>query len=298
MTAARVLAGRIAATLVHHEPGWRLPRLTTLARRYQVSVAEVEAAVNDLVHRHLLRRLPDGQLYRPSPAEYQLTLTGIAGIAGHVDPMGGQLSCTSCHAALRRVPEEIGRVLGLAPGEPVLAIKCIWEVGGERGALSVSYVPEQFAEELGGTAGQGALAEPSYWQATAPPQEAPARILADQVHGPAASADGAPREPTALCVTEAEAESLSFAFPLPLRSAAAGPAYPRALQIEMGPPPLSVGRQLQVPPGEQVITVTANYADPQAGRPVALTVATLRPELFRIVVEAPPAAMAEDEVAG
>jgi hypothetical protein len=31
--------------LVHHEPGWRLPRHTVLARRYNVSTAEIDAAI-------------------------------------------------------------------------------------------------------------------------------------------------------------------------------------------------------------------------------------------------------------
>src|ERR1035438_8237974 len=32
--AAEVFADRLAAPLVHHEPGWRFPRHTALARRY------------------------------------------------------------------------------------------------------------------------------------------------------------------------------------------------------------------------------------------------------------------------
>ena len=43
-TAAAVLADRLAAALVHHEPGWRLPRLTALARRYSVSSSEIDVA--------------------------------------------------------------------------------------------------------------------------------------------------------------------------------------------------------------------------------------------------------------
>jgi hypothetical protein len=261
MTSAGVLAGRIAAALVHHEPGWRLPRLTTLARRYQVSVGEVEAAVDDLVNRHLVRRLPDGQLYRASPAEYQLTLAGISGLASHVDPMGGQLACTSRQAARRRVPEDIGRALGIAPGDPVVAIKCVWAVGGEPGALSASYVPEQFAAEMGDTL-------------------------------------GLPGQPSAPSAPAAETASFPFAFPLPLRSAAVSAAYPCALQIEMGPPPPAAGRRLRVAAGEPVITVTASYAESHAGLPVALTMAMLRPELFRIVVEAPPAGISADGKAG
>ena len=56
--AIAVLADRIAAALVHHEPGWRLPRHTALARRYNVSTAEIDAAVTELTSRHL----------RPPPA--------------------------------------------------------------------------------------------------------------------------------------------------------------------------------------------------------------------------------------
>src|SRR5690348_18312920 len=91
--AAAVLADRLAAALVHHEPGWRLPRLTALARRYCVSAAEVGAAVDELAARHLVRRLPDGQVYRASPAEYWVPLAGVPGLESHVDPMGGQLVC-------------------------------------------------------------------------------------------------------------------------------------------------------------------------------------------------------------
>ena len=72
--AAAVLADRLAAALVHHEPGWRLPRLTALARRYSVSSAEIDAAIEELAARHLVRRLPDGQVYRASPAEYWVPL--------------------------------------------------------------------------------------------------------------------------------------------------------------------------------------------------------------------------------
>ena len=75
-----VLADRIAAALVHHEPGWRLPRHTTLARRYNVSTAEIDAAVSELTTRHLIRRLADGQLYRVSPAEYLIPIEGVPGL--------------------------------------------------------------------------------------------------------------------------------------------------------------------------------------------------------------------------
>ena len=118
--AAAVLADRLAAALVHHEPGWRLPRLTALARRYSVSSSEIDAAIDELAARHLVRRLPDGQVYRASPAEYRVPLEGVFGLTSHADPMGGQLACKSRHTTMRRPPEDIGRSLGLPPGEPVL----------------------------------------------------------------------------------------------------------------------------------------------------------------------------------
>ena len=143
---AGVLADRMAATLVHHEPGWRLPRLTAMARRFNVSAAEVDAAIDDLAARHLLRRLPDGQVYRASPAEYRVPLEGLSGLTSHVDPMGGQLVCKSRQVSRRRPSEDIGRSLGLEAGEPVLVIRCVWTVGGEPGALSASYLPERLGQ--------------------------------------------------------------------------------------------------------------------------------------------------------
>ena len=92
---AGVLADRMAATLVHHEPGWRLPRLTAMARRFNVSAAEVDAAIDDLAARHLLRRLPDGQAYRASPAEYLISFKDLIGLTSQIDPMGGEMACES-----------------------------------------------------------------------------------------------------------------------------------------------------------------------------------------------------------
>ena len=140
---AGILADRMAATLVHHEPGWRLPRLTALARRFNVSAAEIDAAIDDLAERHLLRRLPDGQVYRASPAEYRVPLEGLSGLSSHVDPMGGNLVCKSRQVSRRRAPEGIGHSLGLEPDEQVLTIRCLWTVGGEPAALSACFLPER-----------------------------------------------------------------------------------------------------------------------------------------------------------
>jgi DNA-binding GntR family transcriptional regulator len=246
--AAAVLADRLAAALVHHEPGWRLPRLTALARRYSVSSSEIDVAIDELAARHLVRRLPDGQVYRASPAEYRVPLEGVFGLTSHVDPMGGQLACKSIHTTLRRPPEDIGRSLGLAPGEPVMAVRCVWTVGGEPGALAASYLPERVAAELG--------------------------VLPSGAPG---DEDGAPER--AVMIPPAS-------FPFPWKSAGSGGPRPGAVQLEMGLPPPSAARTLRLAAGEPVATVTVAFTDRETGAPVALTMAMLRPELFRIVVEA------------
>jgi len=64
--AAGVLADRLAAALVQHEPDWRLPRPSALARRYDVRQSQVEQAVRELTQRHLIRQLPDGACTGPA----------------------------------------------------------------------------------------------------------------------------------------------------------------------------------------------------------------------------------------
>jgi DNA-binding GntR family transcriptional regulator len=248
--ATAVLADRLAAALVHHEPGWRLPRLTALARRYSVSSSEIDAAVGELAARHLVRRLPDGQLYRASPAEYWVPLEGVSGLVSRADPMGGQLVCTSRHTTIRRPPEEISRSLGLAAGEPVLSVRCVWTVGGEPGALAASYLPERVAAGLGVT----------------------------PVTGPGEEGAAGPQEPGGV--------PSPLSFPVPWRPAGADSPRPGAVQIETGLPPPSAARTLRLAAGEPVATVTVSFAVPATGAPAALTMTMLRPELFRIVVGA------------
>jgi DNA-binding GntR family transcriptional regulator len=252
--AAAVLADRLAAALVHHEPGWRLPRLTALARRYSVSSAEIDAAIDELAARHLVRRLPDGQVYRASPAEYWVPLEGVFGLVSHVDPMGGHLACTSRHATIRRPPEDIGRSLRLGSGEPVLAVRCVWTVGGEPGALAASYLPEAVAADLGVVP----ITQPGEEEDAVPGTQDLSGVMSP------------------------------LAFPYPWRPADAEGPRPGAVQIEMGLPPPSAARALRLSAGEPVATVTVSFAVPATGAPVALTMAMLRPELFRIVVEAAP----------
>jgi hypothetical protein len=264
---AAVLADRMAAALVHHGPGWRLPRLTALARRYSVSTAEVDAAIDELAGRHLLRRLPDGQVYRASPAEYWVPLAGVSGLASHVDPMGGRFACKTWNSSRRRPPEDIGRSLGLAAGETAIAVRCLWTVGGEPAALSASYLAGSFPGLPGGVplGTDGAESPPGGVPAGAVPGEPLARAL-----GVSEGARPTPRD-----------------FLLPCGPEMATAALPQAVQLEMGLPPPSAARSLRMTAGEPVATVTVSFADPATGARVAVTTAMLRPDLFRIVLASP-----------
>ena len=230
--ASGVLADRMAAALVHREPGWQLPRRSALARRYNVSMAEIDAAIGELTRRSLIRRLPDGQLYRASAAEYLIPLEGVAGLSTRLDPMGGEISCTARHVSLRAAPQDVAWSLGAAGGNPVRIIRCAWAAGAEPVAISTAYVP--------GDAVDGGAAEPDAFGAI--------------VHAPPAVAPGAVRA--------------------------------RAVDLELTPPQPSVARSLRLLPGESAISVTIRFDDRARGIPAGLTVVTLKPHYFRVVIQA------------
>jgi DNA-binding GntR family transcriptional regulator len=251
-TAIAVLADRIAASLVHHEPGWRLPRHTALARRYNVSTAEIDAAVDELAIRHLVRRLPDGQLYRISPAEYLIPIEGVPGLASRADPMGGEIACRSRQASWRQVPEDIGWALRIPPADPVGVIRVQWTANGEPAAFSTTYLLKEMAGPFISAQGTSGAAGLTLLPITAPP------LQPDPEHGE----------------------------PAPVGEA-------RAVHVEMQPPPPSVARSLRLSAGQPAALVTVRFDDPAEGRPVALTVAVFRPDLFRIVVESGDHLLAE-----
>lgn len=142
MHLAEVLADRIAAALVHREPGWRLPRRSALARRYNVSLSEIDTAIVDLTRRSLVRRLSDGQLYRASAADYWVPLEGAGGLGIRLDPIGSPAECNARHAAVREAPQDIAWALGVPSGAPVLVVRCVWTVAGEPAAISTGYLAD------------------------------------------------------------------------------------------------------------------------------------------------------------
>jgi len=147
--AAGVLADRMAAALVHREPGWRLPRRSALARRYNVSLTEIDAAITDLARRSLVRRLPDGQLYRASPADYWIPVEGAGGLGTRLDPMGTTIVCQSRHVSRREAPQDVAWALGLPAGAPIRVVRCVWSAAADPVAVSTAYLHEAEAEADG-----------------------------------------------------------------------------------------------------------------------------------------------------
>ena len=146
MRATAVLADRMAAALVHREPGWRLPRRSALARRYNVSLNEIDSALNDLARRFLVRRLPDGQMYRASPADYWIPVEGAAGLGTRLDPMGGEIACQTRHVSRREAPQDVAWALRLPSGAPIRMIRCVWVSEGDPAAVSTAYLTGTLAE--------------------------------------------------------------------------------------------------------------------------------------------------------
>ena len=232
--ASGVLADRMAAALVHREPGWQLPRRSALARRYNVSMAEIDAAIMELSRRSLIRRLPDGQLYRSSPAEYLIPLEGVGGLSTRLDPMGGEINCTARHVSLRAAPQDIAWSLGVAGENPVRIVRCAWAVGAEPVAISTAYVPAATAD------------------AVADGPDAFEEVL----HTP------------------------------PIAFSGTGTVHARAVDLELAPPQPSVARSLRLLPGQSAISVTIRFDDHATGSPAGLTTVTLKPQHFRVIIQA------------
>ena len=179
--AAGVLAARMAAALVHREPGWRLPRRSVLARRYNASLTEIDAAITDLARRSLVRRLPDGQLYRASPADYWILVEGAAGFGTRLDPMGGTIACQARHVSRREAPQDVARALGLPAGAPIRVVRCVWSAAGDPAAVSTAYLHEA-AEDGDPETGPDADPEPASFDSVL--NEAPAAAVSVEMSPP------------------------------------------------------------------------------------------------------------------
>jgi DNA-binding GntR family transcriptional regulator len=260
--ASTVLADRMAAALVHREPGWRLPRRTALARRYNVSLTEIDAALGDLSRRFLVRRLPDGQLYRASPADYWIPLEGAIGLGTRLDPMGGTIACQTRHVSVREAPQDVAWALHLPCGAPIRVVRCVWVSEGDPAAVSTAYLNEPLGgqdTEPGHEAGEefpslgsvlNALPAAAVSVEMSPPQPSVARSLRLSPGLPVITVtvrfdDTATGEPAGLTVVMLKPEL----FRVAIDTSAAPAGKPLAASIQLWPP----------------------YPDPQQGAPLPVT---------------------------
>lgn len=241
--ALSVLAERIGASLASHEPGWRLPRVSELARRHHVGTDEVRVAVNQLIARQVVRRGPDGQLYRAGPAEYLVAIDGLSDTSAVVDPMGRELTCLSHGLASAPAPEPAARALEVEPGTELGVLRLAWAVDGAPAAVSTAYLampggqPRPLAPWIAAVADRGVL-----------PLAAPAAELA----------------------------------PRGEQRPAGAPGRSEAVSVQLSLPPVSVGRRLRLRPGQLAILVTVLAGARSPAVPAALTVTVLRPDMFSV----------------
>ena len=254
-TAPSVLVERIASSLVNHQPGWRLPRASELARRHNVSNDEVHAALDELVARQIARESADGRLYRASPAEYLISFEGPTGLGATVDPMGRKIACLSYGAARQPAPEPAAAALGVSPGEPVSVLRAVWAVDTAPAAVSTTYLarhpaqPKELAAWLAVAADGGILP-------VSPPAEG--ELTGTGTGEPAAS---------------------------PARDLAGDPPQrgrPWAVSIQMDLPPVSIARRLRMRPGQLALLVTVLSRQGSGSGPAGLTATVLRPDMFTV----------------
>ena len=242
--AISVLTNRIAAALVHHEPGWQLPRLSVLARQYGATTEVLTAAISELAARGLIRRTSAGQFCRATPAHYALPMgSGLQGLRARADPVGGNLSVKSRTLSAHPVRDDIKCALQMAPDEPAWTLQLLWAVGGEPAAMTATYLAPQLAETV---ITQFDRAEPD-------------EICAVLPLTPLAGGDG---------------------------QDVAGPSWllPRALHTEMQQPPRWAAQALGLTASDRAVMITTRYDDTRDGKPVALTIAALRPDLLRVTI--------------
>jgi DNA-binding GntR family transcriptional regulator len=242
--AIAVLTNRIAAALVHHEPGWQLPRLSVLARQYGATTEDLTAAISELAARGLIRRTSAGQFCRATPAHYVLPLgSSLQGLRAGANPVGGDLSVKSRTVSAHPVRDEIKCALQLAPDESARTLQVLWAVGGEPAAMTATYLAPQLAESV--------------------------------------ITEFDPAEPDGICAV------------LPLTPLAggdgqdvAGPSWllPRFLHTEMQQPPRWAAQALGLSASDRAVLITTRYDDTRDGKPVALTIAALRPDLLRVTI--------------
>ncbi len=222
-----------------------MPRPSALARRYNVRPSQVEQAVRELAARHLIRQLPDGQLYRASPAEYLIPVHGSAAprCARRPDGQRRQLPQAARSPGAECPRTSAGRSASPPPIRSA-SIKCHWSVNGEPAAISTTYLTAEAAGQVG------------------EPAEDKERLTSEYELCGFALADGQRRDSA--------------------RARRAGRAAPGDAAAAVVGRPGTAARA-----GQPAAMITVRFDDQVTGRAVALTVAALRADMFRIVVDSP-----------
>ena len=134
---------------------------------------------------------------------------------------------------------------------------------------------------IGIAAGEQACILQMLWTVSDEPAAATTTYLAGQ---------GA--EPFLTAMQGADLESFRSILPMPpgrADAAATAPSapelIPHALHIEMQQAPLWAARALRLSACDSAIGITVSYAEPADGMAAALTVAVLRPDAFRVIVD-------------
>jgi len=178
--------------------------------------------------------------------------------------------------------------LGVPAGDLACVIRLLWTADGEPAAVATTYLARHLAGEPPArdddspAVPQAALAVLPLFAVPDPAgRAAPA---ADPGPGKGTSAAARPRGAPGAGPGEADEGGAEAAKP-------AAPCVPSALFVELQLPPAAVARSLRLSVGQPAAMVTVRFDDPAADRPAAVTVAVLRPDLFRIVIESPAAAL-------
>lgn len=175
--------------------------------RYNVTLAEVGIAVDSLIDRQLVRRLPDGQLYWSSPAEYLVPLEGMNGCGARADPMGGDVTCHRYRSSWRTPMGEVMCALAIPAVEPVCVLELEWASHGQPAAISTTYLAAHLAEQFDAGNWAAAMTDRGIWPLALPtePGTGPER------------APGAECRPVAVAVElEAPAPAVSRKLRMPL----------------------------------------------------------------------------------
>jgi Bacterial regulatory proteins, gntR family len=242
-----VLTLRIAAATLHNDPGWLLPRPSTLARRYGVSTAAVRAALDELAALHVLRRSGDGRYSRSGPADYLLAITCMSGIGIRIRLLSGELACRSLVASRHSVRDDVERVLQMTSGEVACVLRTLWTADEVPAAARITTVVPGLATRF---AVPTCPQQPAGDHSTAGYNVLPPPL-------PGAHGDTGP-------------------------GIRADQFRPGAITVETQPPPPWAARGLNLQPGEPASIITIRIDERASARPAALAVTVARADLFKV----------------